>query len=134
MLRCGDTFLIPKKVDQVEHLWIILTEPDPRTREAACVNISTLRDSSEKTVILRVGDHKFVRHDSVIFYADARILDLSKVEELLNKPQGLFVCSIHDPCSPDLLKKVQEGLLKSRRVKKEIKEFCRIRWVTSLNS
>jgi hypothetical protein len=128
VLHCGNTFLIPKRSHQVEHLWIVLTEPDPQTHEAACVNITTVKPSSEQTLILKPGDHRFVKQDSEVYYRDAQILNLAKVDEMLNKTQYLFVCSVHDPCSPELLKRIQDGLLRSKEVKREVKDYCKEKW------
>jgi CTP:molybdopterin cytidylyltransferase MocA len=77
-LKCGDTFLLPKSSSDTEHLWIVITEPDANG-QSVCVNITTRQSYSETTVILKAGDHPFVTHESVIFYTDARIVDLLKV-------------------------------------------------------
>lgn len=75
MLSCGDTFLIPKSVNAVEHLWIVVTDPDPATFQSVCVNVTTSTGKFEKLVTLLPGDHPFIKHESVVFYADAQMLD-----------------------------------------------------------
>ncbi len=75
-MDCGDTFFMPAPGGAATpHLWIIVTQPDPQTHECAIVSVTTLRNSKDQTVILRVGDHPFIRHDSTIFYGDAMIVD-----------------------------------------------------------
>ncbi len=65
-MDCGDTFLMPAPgVGATPHLWIIISQPDPRTYHCAIVSVTTLRNSKDQTVILRVGDHPFIRHDNV---------------------------------------------------------------------
>lgn len=92
MLSCGDTFLIPKRSDQIEHLWIVITDPDVDGK-AVCVNITTRQPYSDTTVILKRGDHPFIRHESVAHYPDARILDLNAVQDALLKAGNTsFVC------------------------------------------
>src|SRR2546421_8813104 len=77
-MECGDTFLMPAPGGQVTpHLWIVITQPDPQTHECAIVSVTTLRNSKDQTVILRVGDHCFIRHDSTIFYGDAMLWSAS---------------------------------------------------------
>jgi hypothetical protein len=124
LLTCGDTFLIPKRGTDTEHLWIVITEPDADAN-AVCVSVTTKRSYSDTTVVLSVGDHPFVKHESVIHYADARILDLRTVEAALDANTRSFVCVSHKPCSDSLLARVQDGLLKSPYPTKGIKAVFR---------
>ena len=122
VLTCGDTFLIPKSSDDTEHLWIVITPPEADTARAVCVNVTTKQSYSETTVILRPADHPFIQHESVIFYKDAQILDLNRVEQALNAGIMNLVCKPHAPCSEELLKRIQAGMLQSKQLKKEVKE------------
>src|ERR1035438_10358093 len=70
-MRCGDTLLIPAPgMGVTPHLWIIATEPVTDTQLCVIVNVTTLRNSRDQTVMLRKGDHPFITHDSAIFYGD----------------------------------------------------------------
>ena len=80
------------------HLWIVVTEPDP------VVSVTTLRNSKDQTVILRVGDHPFILHESTIFYGDAMIVDAQRLENQI--AAGLAVR--RDPCPAVTLKLVQQ--------------------------
>jgi hypothetical protein len=126
VLSCGDTFLIPKRSDQIEHLWIVITEPDGDGK-AICVNVTTKQEYSDTTLILRRGDHPFIRHDSVAHYPDAKILDLNKVEAALATGGLSFVCEAHAPCEESVVRKIQEGLLKSPHPSKGLKAYYRER-------
>lgn len=67
-MECGDTFLMPAPDGTATpHLWIVTTAPDPLSKRCAIVSVTTLRNSKDQTVTLRVGDHPFIRHDSTIF-------------------------------------------------------------------
>jgi len=80
-MDCGDTFLMPAPGGRATpHLWIVVTTPDPATRECAIVSVTTLRNSKDQTIILRPGDHPFIRHDSTIFYGDGMIVDVRNLE------------------------------------------------------
>jgi hypothetical protein len=127
-LKCGDTFLLPKRSTDREHLWIIVAEIDQSTGKAVCVNITTEQTDCDKTCQLNKGDHSFVKHASVIFYQDAREIELAKVEKALNAGIKNFVCTAHDPCSEALLKRVQAGLIASKQTPKGIKEKCKRLW------
>lgn len=120
MLGSGDTFLLPKPGrGSIEHLWIVLTDPDSN-HKALCVNITTKQDHSDLTLILNAGDHPFVRHESVIHYPDARLLDLQLVHTALN---GGATCTQHAKCSASLLQRVREGLMRSRLTPKVCKVY-----------
>src|ERR1017187_7893408 len=59
-MDCGDTFLMPAPGGvATPHLWIVVTQPDPQTHLCAIVSVTTLRNSKDQTVILRLGDHPF---------------------------------------------------------------------------
>jgi hypothetical protein len=74
-------------------------------------------------VVLQRGDHPFVSHESVIYYQDARILDLSLVERALNAGIRDFVCKLREPCDGDLLRRIQAGMVLSKQPKREVKDF-----------
>ena len=129
MLRCGDTFLLPKSAYAVEHLWIVITDPEPETNKAVCVNITSRSGYSEAAVLVQPSEHPFVKHESVINYRDACELDLGKVFQVLTtKTPQRFAFGIYDPCSPELLRRIQDGLLSSPHVSKRIKEYCSRKW------
>jgi hypothetical protein len=130
LLKSGDSFLIPKTGGSTEHLWIVLTDPDVDGK-SVCVNITTQQNHSETTVVLNKGDHPFVQHASVVYYTDARILDLNLVQQALETKTTMFACVLHKPCSQDLLKRIREGLLKSRQTPKKIKAVCEKSWSAS---
>ena len=127
MLSCGDTFLIPKSKNEVEHLWVVVTEPGEDGR-AVCVNISTRQEYSDSTVVLKPGEHPYIKHDSIVYYTDAQVLDLNSVEAALNAKTRSFVCQDHESCSEALLKRIQKGLIDSPHTPKGIKKDCRILW------
>lgn len=117
-----------KTSDAVEHLWIVVAEIDAANGKAICVNVTTEQYDSDKTCRLNKGDHSFVTHPSVIYYKDARELDLKLVETAITSGIKKFVCKAHDPCSPEMLKRVQEGLVKSKDTPKGIKATCKKLW------
>jgi hypothetical protein len=91
-----------------EHLYIVITEPDEGGK-AVCVNVSTAYSFSERTCVLKIGDHPFVKHESVVRYQYAKILDLKLVEKALMTRQFSFVCKQHLPCSTELLQRIEMG-------------------------
>lgn len=126
--KCGDTFILPRRTFETEHLWVVLTEPDERDI-SVCVNVTTQRGlSCDTTVVLRPEDnpHPFVNSTSVVFYSDAQELDLSLVEDAINS--NVRRSGFHKPCSDQLLRTLQDGLLASPHTPKGIKEKCSRLW------
>jgi hypothetical protein len=75
MAELGDSFMLPKPGHDTEHLWVLITNPDPESYEAIMVNITTQRPHSDKTTVLDSGEHPFIKQPSVVFYSDARTVD-----------------------------------------------------------
>ena len=124
-MHCGDTFLMPAPGGAVTpHLWIVVTQPDPRTRLCALVSVTTLRNSKDQTVILRPGDHPFIRHDSTIIYGDAMIVDAERLESEI--AAGLAL--VREGCSKAILKLLQDGVAASPFTRPKILRFCREHW------
>ena len=127
MLKSGDTFLLPKTSAAIEHLWVVLTDPD-LDQLAVCVNITTSQGHSDTIVVLKPGDHSFIKKESVVHYPDAQLLNLKSVQAALDAKAKSFVCTQHDPCSAKLLKRIRDGLLKSPHAPNGLKQRCRAIW------
>ena len=106
------------------HLWIVITEPDPSSNLCAIVSVTTLRNSKDQPVILRVGDHPFIRHESTIFYGDAMIEDVQRLENEI--AAGLAVRPEERPAAT--LKLVQQGVTASPFTRTKFLRFCRDQW------
>ena len=106
MARLGDSFLLPKPGRETEHLWVLITNPDPATYEAIMVNVTTQRPHSDTTTILNVEDHPFLQKPSVIFYADARAVDT----RLLDGAMQRGACSTHAAFEKAVLQRIRRAL------------------------
>ncbi|MEN9841843.1 MAG: hypothetical protein RL376_1643 [Verrucomicrobiota bacterium] len=102
MLQAGQTILLPKPGSDIAHLWVILTAPDA-LGNVVLVNFTTQRAHSDLTLILQPSDHRFIKHATVVHYADARLTPSSAVERAIKS--GLY--PQHDPCSPDLVARIR---------------------------
>ena len=110
-MQCGDAFLIPAPgFGPTPHLWIVTTEPgESPAGDCIIVNVTTLRRDADQTVTLMQGDHPFVRHPSVVNYADARIVKASSIEQ--QQQAGRILPK--EPCSNELVREVRAGLVAS---------------------
>ena len=117
MAGLGDSFMLPKPGRETEHLWVLITNPDPVTHEAIMVNVTTQRPHSDTTTILNAGDHPFVQKPSVIFYADARIADA----RLLDAAVRRGACRTNTAFQPAVMRRIQDGIVASPLTPKKIK-------------
>lgn len=76
MIYRKGTLLVPSGPDK--HLFIVCNDTC-RHGLNLLVNISSFYDGCDRTCLLDVGDHPFVRHLSYVFYAKAQI---SKAEQI----------------------------------------------------
>ena len=108
----------------IPHLWIVVTVPDPVNSLCAIVSVTTLRNSKDQTIILRPGDHPFIRHDSTIFYGDALIVDARKLDREMTA--GLILSKAD--CPAKTLKLIQDGIGASPFTRPRFLRFCREAW------
>jgi len=101
------------------HLWFVLTNPDANDHVIA-VMVCSIRDFSDTTVILKEGDHPFIRHDSSVEYSIAKFLKVSKILSEMNKNK----CHLEEDMSRKLLERVQKGLLDSPYIVNMIRDYC----------
>jgi|688.fasta_scaffold278576_1 hypothetical protein len=126
----GTCLLLPKVTNPIPHLWIVLTEIDyapsvdtsPITPPVVVmVNLTSLRERSDTTVVLNKGDHPFITKPTSVFYDDTSFTSVTDLKEIVKLPKYDF----HYDCSEQLLKRIQQGLLISPYADPEIQDYCR---------
>ncbi len=115
----GFSILLPKKLHEKAHLWVVLTWPTGPEREVVMVNLTTRRGVSDTTVVLDRGDHPFISHATVVNYSDARLVPAEKV----TKAVELF--ERQEDFEAEVLERIQQGIYASDRTPNRIKEYCR---------
>jgi len=118
MLTLGDTVMLPKPGHAKEHLWALITAPDPESGDAIMVNLTTQRPHSDTTTIIQPGEHPFVDRPTVVFYSDARMVNVNRLEEGLRQGVG----QQHATLSAKLIQRIQGDLFVSRFTPNKIKE------------
>ena len=117
-LKPGDCVLLPSRDrKKPPHLWTVLTPP--KAGKVIIVNFTTKRDFSDPSTVLNVGDHPFVKHLTVIDYYKTQLVNVAPLKEGIKN--GWF--SEHSALKPEILRRVQEGLLKSPHTPKKIKLY-----------
>jgi len=123
-MKAGDSVLMPKPgANQIPHLWIVITDPN-NNGECVIVNITTYKAISDNTVVLKSGDHPFIKHDSIVEYMDARIVSEQKLEAAIKGGAAIS----KERCPVSTLAKIQKGILKSPHAARKIVAFCSECW------
>ena len=116
----GETFLYPLGGEQTPHLWIVATTPG-YDGLFAIVSLTSLKGSKDQTVILRSGEHPFIRWDTCVAYALADLTSTEQLQDFLNR--GL--AELRGPLRRDLLELVVAGFSASPFTKRRINDFVR---------
>jgi hypothetical protein len=120
----GRCLVWPHEEGAQPHLWIALTDPAGDPPQVVVVNLTSRRPNSDTTVVLQIGDHRFIKRETVVSYADARLVDSDVLETYAKTPGNRF----DDDCSEALLRQIREGLLNSRFTPRKIKAYCAARF------
>ncbi len=103
------------------HLWFVLTDPTEKLPEVVAVMVRTLRSFTDKTVILDVGDHPFIKHPSSVHYSTATFFRVDAIQHAIQCRQ----CYLREDMAEGLLQRVRQGLLDSPRTVNVVREHCR---------
>ncbi|ANV90790.1 hypothetical protein [Picosynechococcus sp. PCC 8807] len=117
----GTTFHYGKNAYN-KHLHIILTDPEDVKGEilVVMVNLTTMRQGADTTVILDKSDHPFIKHPSVVAYIHAELFNTKTLLNYLNAERSLIDFVLED----EALRRVQQGLLESEFTPIEVLEYC----------
>jgi hypothetical protein len=119
-VAAGNTFLLADRGQPILHLWVVVSEPAGNPATVATVSFTTRRRLSDDTVVLDVGDHPFIKQPTVVYYSDARIREVRKIE------QGIRDGTVHlrEDVSSALLTRIRDGFLRSPAVVPHIRDYC----------
>ena len=120
-LNAGDTFSLPIRMIWKEHLFVVVYDPSPEA-EILIVNFTSIKPHSDRTTILQTTDHPYISKETVVNYSDATIAPLVKLETAIDGGLG----STNKPVSPDLLKRIREGIFNSPLTKIKVKNFANV--------
>ncbi len=124
-MKAGDTLLIGAEMQLAkDHLWFVITGECELSGRCAIVSLTTLREGKDQTMVLDVGDHPFIKHPSIILYQDARLISMQRLDLWVAKQK----IRTHKPCSAQMLRLIQDGLLGSDDTAGDVEDFCRRLW------
>jgi hypothetical protein len=120
-IRAGATFLWSTPDQPAQHLWIAVTDPDPKTNKFVAVMVVTKKSHTDPTTPLNPGDHPFINRESHVDYGTAKPVSTQR----LSGDMGEGTCIPRQNLSQGVLKRVQTGLLISERTDNYLKDYCR---------
>jgi len=113
---CGACFLAGPE-DEVLHLRVVLTPP--LNGEVIVVSITTQRAKSETLVVVRPGDHPWIRHPSVVAYRYAEIQQVARIEAALAEGRA----HLQPPMNPAVLDRIRAGLRDSDFTPNHVRQY-----------
>lgn len=116
----GETIL---GFDFGNHLWMVLSTPTA-DGQIALANLTThgrLSTCGDSCVVVKPGEHPYVVRASCIYYRGALLNPVAPLDGA--KARG--VLQQHEPCTPELLRRIQDGALASRFVAGAVKAAIR---------
>jgi hypothetical protein len=91
---------------------VVISDPAADPEAVLIVNFTTRRKDSDPACILQAGEHPFVKHETCVNYAGAKVVSAAAIQSLLQK--GLL--SNHAVLSATLLKRIRDGAGASERM------------------
>lgn len=102
--QLGSTILIPS--GGYDHLHIVCSDPmdfeGRQPQSCLLLNISSVVARCDRTLVLTVGDHPFIQHDSFVYYKKAMIESAAVLQQ--NVVSGLY--RAHQPANRLLVKRI----------------------------
>ena len=113
MCSRGKTFLFE------DHLHFVVTDP---INELVLI-VGVTSNSLEEEFALEKGDHEFITRKSYIYYRKAKTVSVDSIRRRLKKKPRGRTKTAQGNAKRETIKKVCEGILKSKFTSKRIKNF-----------
>lgn len=121
VIRAGASLLLAEPPLYKPHLWFVLTHPLGKPPRVVSVMLRSVARFTDSTLILRPGDHPFVRHDSAVHYSTARWLNVSAILRAVRDGR----CHLKEDMTDELLRRVRSGLLESPFTVNALRDRCK---------
>ena len=101
-------------------MWAVVAVLPENPERVVAVSLTTKRSDADTTVVFDIGDHQFIKHETVVNYTDARVFNR---DELIKRINDKFF-EEGQPFKQDKIEQMQQGLLKSTLTPTDIKSLC----------
>lgn len=107
----GDTFLLTRGTGSTPHLWVVLWGPAGAARAFLSIYLTTLRPHSDRSCVLRAGEHPFIQHDTAVAYGEVQRWPEERLDELI----AAGIAKPRQPVSAAVLARLRAGFFASAR-------------------
>jgi len=112
MALLGNMFWVPSGKANLEHLYIVISNPLKNPTEVVLVSLTTKDCGVDESCVVSAEDHPSISHESCIDYARARILTEAAIDNAVaNKRVRLT-----QNASPELLGAIWRGATETKRL------------------
>jgi hypothetical protein len=101
----GDTFITTDPAVYDKHLWIIVSDPAQDEDEIVILNLTTAAKHHDKTCLLDVGDHPFIKRPSAVNYGKGYVVSQAILESRLLRK----IIEHRQPISQAVLERIRRG-------------------------
>jgi CMP-2-keto-3-deoxyoctulosonic acid synthetase len=115
-VNAGETFHMGHPGSTQKHLYVALTDPDSSGR-LAIANVTSQGQDKDQSCVLSVGDHPFIKWESVMNYADAFMTN----EALLRTALRSGLAEPDAAVTPQVLAKIRKGAVASPHTEAGVK-------------
>jgi hypothetical protein len=101
------------------HLWIICSEPQADGSVVA-FNLTSKDWDSDLACVIQLGEHSYVRHESVVAYEHGELFTPQHIERLKK-----LAPKEYESVSQKLLRRIQEGAIVSNDTPSQLKKIIK---------
>lgn len=122
-----ETFIKPddeENSDSLKHLYFVISDPDV-DNNVLLVNLTTMRNKpgEDKSCILNIGDHPFIKHKSIIDYKRAVSYDAIRLLRAKFNTSLRSIIQFKEELDDEILLKIQQGAQTSPLFPRSLKCF-----------
>ena len=125
LVKAGTCIYLPDADSEKTRLHVVLNDawaPPGKPPGFAVVSLSSSVDT-DRTTILNAGEHDYVDKETYVVYPWIKWKDAAKLEAEIATDMSK---RHHHSCSPELLKRIHDGVFESPHTKENVYKFCRL--------
>ena len=112
MAMLGNMFWLASGKANLEHLYVVISNPLKNPNEVVLVSLTTKDCGVDESCVVSEGDHPRIKHESCVDYSRARILSEAAIDDAVANKR---VRPVED-ASPDLLGKIWQGAAETKHL------------------
>ncbi|ACI50722.1 conserved hypothetical protein [Gluconacetobacter diazotrophicus PA1 5] len=109
----------PKHDPERKHLHVVCSDPDEEGNVALVSVCSVTGTNHDTTCILQKHEHAFLKHDSFVLYARAKIVSTSS----LTNGMAAELIVMHDDMNGQTFLRVLKGVCRSSQTPRKVKKY-----------